>query len=272
LFLSELARFQVKHMTRATVESNTERQGRLLAWIEARRRASVPEICAQFSVSLATARRDLELLAEQGKVQRVHGGAVAVRRAPPEPPVLLRSNEQRDEKLRIAAAAAELIGDGETVFLSSGTTVMEVAACLRGRSNLTVFTNSLAVVNVLGGAPGVTINLLGGAVRMSEGSLIGPLTLQALAALRSVRVIMGIRAIDLDEGLTNNSLEESLVDREIFRIASDLILVADHTKCSRVSTVFVAPLDEVDLLITDDQAPQAFVAALRERGIQVQAV
>jgi DeoR/GlpR family transcriptional regulator of sugar metabolism len=232
----------------------------------------VPEICAHFAVSLATARRDLETLAEQGKVQRVHGGAVALRRAPPEPPVRLRSSEQREEKLRIAAAAAELVGDGETVFLSSGTTVMEVAACLRDRSNLTVFTNSLAVVDVLGGAPGVAINLLGGTVRMSEGSLIGPLTLQALAALRAIRVIMGIRAIDLDEGLTNNYLEESLVDREIFRIASEMILVADHTKCGRVSTVFVAPLDEVDLLITDAGAPAAFVAALRERGVGVKVV
>ena len=107
---------------------------------------------------------------------------------------------------------------------------------------------------------GVTVNLLGGTVRMSEGSMIGPLTMQALAALRSVRVIMGIRAIDLDEGLTNNYLEESLVDREILRIASETILVADHSKCGRVSTVFVAALDEVDLVITDDKTPEPFVA------------
>jgi DeoR/GlpR family transcriptional regulator of sugar metabolism len=259
-------------MSRAAVESNTERQGRLLAWIEERRRASVPEICEQFSISLATARRDLETLAEQGMVQRVHGGAVAVRRAPPEPPVVLRSGEQAEEKRRIAAAAAELVRDGETIFLGSGTTAMEVAACLYGRRHLTVFTNSLAVVNALGHAPGVTVNLLGGTVRMSEGSMIGPLTMQALAALRSVRVIMGIRAIDLDEGLTNNYLEESLVDREILRMASETILVADYSKCGRVSTVFVATLDAVDLLITDDKAPASFVAALRERGIAVKVV
>ncbi len=259
-------------MSRGMVESNTERQGRLLVWIEERRRASVPEICEQFSVSLATARRDLETLAEQGKVQRVHGGAVAVRRAPPEPPVVQRWGEQAEEKRRIAAAAAAMVHDGETIFLGSGTTAMEVAACLHDRRHLTVFTNSLAVVNVLGNAAGVTVNLLGGTVRMSEGSMIGPLTMQALAALRSVRVIMGIRAIDLDEGLTNNYLEESLVDREILRIASETILVADHSKCGRVSTVFVAALEEVDMLITDDKAPEPFVAALRARGIAVKVV
>ena len=151
-----------------------------------------------------------------------------------------RSGEQVEEKRRIGAAAADLVRDGETIFLGSGTTAMEVAACLHNRRDLTVFTNSLAVVNALGHAPGVTVTLLGGTVRMSEGSLIGPLTMQALAALRSVRVIMGIRAIDLEEGLTNNYLEESLVDREILRIASETILVADHSKCGRVSIVFVA--------------------------------
>lgn len=259
-------------MRKIAVESSFERQGRLHAWIEKRRRASVPEVAEHFAVSLATVRRDLDVLAEQGKVQRVHGGVVAVLRAPPEPPVVLRSGEQMAEKQRIAAAAAALVTDGETIFLGSGTTAMEVAACLVSRINLTVFTNSLAVTNVLGNAPGVTVNLLGGTVRMSEGSLIGPLTMQALAALRSVRVIMGIRAIDLDEGLTNNYLEESLVDREILRIASETILVADYSKCGRVSTVFVAPLDAVDLLITDDKTPASFLAALTERGIAVKVV
>lgn len=205
-------------------------------------------------------------------VQRVHGGAVAVRRAPPEPPVVQRSGEQVEEKRRIGAAAADLVRDGETIFLGSGTTAVEVAACLHNRRDLTVFTNSLAVVNALNHAPGVTVTLLGGTVRMSEGSLVGPLTMQALAALRSVRVIMGIRAIDLEEGLTNNYLEESLVDREILRIASETILVADHSKCGRVSIVFVAGLDAVDLVITDDKTPASFIAALRERGIAVKVV
>lgn len=259
-------------MPKAVLESNVERQHRILAWIEERRRASVPEIAAEFAVSPATARRDLEVLAGQGRIQRVHGGAVAVRRAPPEPPVFLRSSEQLAEKQRIAAAAAALVHDGETIFLGSGTTVRELASLLRQRHGLTVFTNSLPVVNALSDAPGVTVNLLGGTVRMSEGSLIGPLTMQALDSLRSLRVIMGIRAIDPSAGLTNHYLEESLVDREILRIASETILVADYSKCGRISTIFVAPLDAVDLLITDDKAPAAFLSALRDRGVTVKVV
>ncbi len=253
----------------SVAESAVERQRLLLAWIEQQQRVSVPEITAHFAISPATARRDLETLAAEGKIRRVHGGAIAVRRAPPEPPVLQRALEQADEKKRIAAVAAGLIADGETIFLSSGTTVMEVAHRLRERHNLTVFTNSLLVVNELAGAPGVEVILLGGVVRASESSLVGALTLRALTELRALKVIFGIRAIDLEQGLTNNSLEESLLDREILRIGSEIIIVADHTKLGRVSTVFVAPLDVIDVLVTDTNAPAEIVQSLREKGIDV---
>ena len=108
-----------------------ERQQRLLLYIEQQQRITVNQIVAKFDVSLATARRDLETLADQGKVQRVHGGAIALRQAPPEPPVLQRASEQSSEKVRIGQAAADLIDNGETIFLSSGTTVLEVARRLR---------------------------------------------------------------------------------------------------------------------------------------------
>lgn len=250
-------------------ESAVERQRLLLNWIEQRQRVSVPEIIERFAISPATARRDLEALATEGKVHRVHGGAIAVRRAPPEPPVLQRALEQADEKKRIAAVAASLIADGETIFLSSGTTVMEVAHLLRDRRNLTVFTNSLLVVNELAGAPGVEVILLGGVVRASESSLVGALTMRSLAELRALKVIFGIRAIDLEQGLTNNSLEEGLLDREILRIGNEIIIVADHTKLGRVSTIFVAPLDVIDVLVTDADAPSDLVQSLRDKGIDV---
>lgn len=253
----------------SVAESAVERQRLLLNWIEQRQRVSVPEIIERFAISPATARRDLEALATEGKVHRVHGGAIAVRRAPPEPPVLQRALEQADEKKRIAAVAAALIADGETIFLSSGTTVMEVAHLLRDRRNLTVFTNSLLVVNELADAPGVEVILLGGVVRASESSLVGALTLRSLTELRALKVIFGIRAIDLEQGLTNNSLEEGLLDREILRIGNEIIIVADHTKLGRVSTVFVAPLDVIDVLVTDAAAPPDLVQSLRDKGIDV---
>ncbi|MCB0151483.1 MAG: DeoR/GlpR transcriptional regulator, partial [Caldilineaceae bacterium] len=134
---------------------------------------------------------------------------------------------------------------------------------------LTVFTNSLLVVNALADAPGVEVILLGGIVRSSESSLVGALTMRSLAELRALKVIFGIRAIDLEQGLTNNALEESLVDREILRLASETIIVADHTKFGRVSTVFVAPIDAIDVIVTDAAAPADMIAALRTAGVDV---
>src|SRR5262245_32304366 len=101
--------------------SSYERQQQLLQFIELRQRVSIDQICDQFSVSRATARRDLETLASDGKVRRIHGGAIALHNAPPEPPFSLRSAEQSEEKRRIGQTAASLIADGETIFLGSGT-------------------------------------------------------------------------------------------------------------------------------------------------------
>ncbi len=116
---------------------------------------TVPQLCKQFDISPATARRDLDALAEEGKIRRVHGVALATRLAPPESPALQRAAEQAGQKQRIAAA--QLIADGETVFLGSGTTVAEVAVHLRERRDLTVITNSLLVINALADSPAITV-------------------------------------------------------------------------------------------------------------------
>ena len=249
--------------------SAPERQQRLLHFIEQQQRITVNQIVEYFDVSLATARRDLEALADQGKVQRVHGGAIAVRQALPEPPVLQRAAEQSSEKARIGQAAADLIRDGETVFLSSGTTVLEVARRLHSKRNLTVITNSLLVVNELADAREVTVICLGGILRHSEMSLLGHIAELALSELRADKVILGIRAIDAEQGLTSAYLPETMTDRAILKIGREVIVVADHTKCATVSTAVVAPAASIHTLITDTGTPPEFVEALRARGVTV---
>lgn len=252
--------------------SAPERQQRLLRTIEQQQRITVNQIVTQFEVSLATARRDLETLADQGKVQRVHGGAIAVRQAPPEPPILQRAAEQASEKVRIGQAAADLIRDGETVFLSSGTTVLEVARQLRHKRNLTIITNSVLVVNELADATGLTVISLGGILRHSELSLIGHITELALSELRADKVILGIRAIDPVNGLTSGYLPETMTDRAILKIGREVIVVADHTKCGASAIAFVAPITAVHTLITDTATPDDFVAAVRAQGVAVRVV
>jgi DeoR/GlpR family transcriptional regulator of sugar metabolism len=245
-----------------------ERQKQILSLLTRHGRLSVAEIVSQFSISEATARRDLESLASRGKVQRVHGGVISVEQAPPELPILERETEQQDEKLRIGRATAELIADKSTVFLGSGTTVLEVARNLRNRE-LTVITNSLAVLNKLAGSKEIAVISLGGMLRDSELSFIGHITEQALAEVRADIVIMGTRGISLEHGLTNDYLQETLTDRAIMKIGREVIIVADHSKINRVSTALLAPLRRIQTLATDNQADADFLRAVKKQGINV---
>ena len=246
-----------------------ERQKQILSLLTRQGRLSVSEIVKQFSISTATARRDLESLASQGKVQRVHGGVIAVEEAPPELPILERENEQADEKARIGRAAAGLVADKETVFLGSGTTVLEVARNLRNRKNLTVITNSLPVLNALAGVEGITVISLGGMLRESELSFIGHITEQALTEIRADKVIIGTRGVSLEHGLTNDYLQETLTDRAIMKIGREVIVVADYTKVNRVATALLAPLDSMQTFVTDSKADKKFVQELKKQGINV---
>lgn len=245
----------------------SERQKQILSLLTRQGRLSVTDVVEQFSISTATARRDLESLASQGKAQRVHGGVVAVEQAPPELPILERANEQPDEKARIGRVTASLVADKETVFLGSGTTVLEVAKNLRERKGLTVITNSLPVLNILAGLEPITVISLGGMLRDSELSFIGHITEQALAELRADKVIIGARAVSLEHGLTNDYLPETQTDRAILKVGREVILVADHSKINRVSTTFLAPLTDIHKLVTDKQTPRAFISALKAKGI-----
>ncbi len=246
-----------------------ERQKQIHSMLTKLGRLSVAEIVEQFSISEATARRDLETLASQGKALRVHGGVIAVEQAPPELPILEREGEQSDEKASIGRAAAELISDGETIFLGSGTTVLETAKQLRERKNLTVVTNSLPVLNALAGIKEITVISLGGQLRVSELSFIGHITEQALAELRVDKVIVGTRGASLEHGLTNDYLQETLTDRAILKIGREVIIVADHSKVNRVSTALLAPLKTVHTFVTDSKADKKFLQALKKQGIQV---
>ena len=251
--------------------SNLERQEQVLQFIRQHKRATVDDLMAHFGVSAATVRRDLDALEKQGMVRRFRGGAM-MGQAPPELPALQRANEQSEEKARIGRAAAALVEDGDTIFLGSGTTVLEVAKNLHGKKGITVITNSLLVVNELAQDDEIDTVVIGGVLRHSELSMIGHIAEQALRELRANKVFMGIRAIDLENGLTNDYLPETLTDRAILNIGAQTIILADHTKCGVVSTAYLAPLSAIDVLITDDKTDSHFIDALGILDIEVRVV
>lgn len=249
--------------------SSAERQENIIHLLSRQGRLSVAEIVEQFEVSEATARRDLETLAEQGRLQRVHGGAISLKQAPPELPILQREGEQSYIKQRIGQAGAALIRDGETIFLGSGTTVLEVARNLRARRGLTVITNSLPVLNTLAGQSEITVVSLGGMLRASELSFIGHITEQALAEVRVDKVIIGVHAVSLEHGMTNDYLPETMTDRAILKAGREVVVVADHTKVNTVATAFLAPLTSIQTFVTDSNTPADFLDALRQAGIKI---
>ncbi len=246
-----------------------ERHHQIQAMVNDRSRATVQELSTLFGVSEATIRRDLEELNSQGLIRRTHGGAVRANTAPKEPPMMQRMDENPDEKNRIGKAAVGLIGDGDTIFLGSGTTVLEIAHHLPEDINLTVITNSLPVVNEIATRPGIDLIVIGGMLRQSELSMVGHVAEQAVREFRADRVFLGMYAVDVSCGFTNDYSPEISTDRAILSIAPQVIVLADHSKFGRVSSMLVAPVTAAQIIITDQATPQTTIDELRELSIQV---
>jgi DeoR/GlpR family transcriptional regulator of sugar metabolism len=122
---------------------------------------------------------------------------------------------------------------------------------------------------MLAGLPEITVISLGGMLRESELSFIGHITEQALSEVRVDKVFMGTRGLSLEHGLTNDYLQETLTDRAILKIGREVIIVADYSKINRVATALLAPLDRMTALVTDANADNKFIQALKKQGIRV---
>jgi DeoR/GlpR family transcriptional regulator of sugar metabolism len=231
--------------------------------------ASIVELGGLFQVSEGTIRRDIDKLADAGSVIRLHGGASWPETARLEPPIYQRGNVNAEQKQWIGRTASDLIQEGETVFLGSGSTVLELARNLRTRKNLTVITNSLPIVNALSDCPDINVIMTGGLLRHSELSLIGHFVEKSLSDLRADKVVIGIHGIHLEHGLTNDFLPEAMSDRAIIRFSKTIIIVADSSKLGKVKPSFVAELGVVSRIVTDGGASPQYVAALNAMGIRV---
>lgn len=228
------------------------RLDRILELVIERGQVTVNELNEDLLVSEATIRRDLDQLAQLGHIRRAHGGAVRAGGSDREPPLELRESEHRNEKERIAGEAARMVRAGGRIFLGSGTTVAALAPKLRGVGGLTVITNSLPVINQLADRGDLELIVIGGVFRHTERSMVSQVAERMVAEFRVDTVFMGVRAIDPLHGLTADSVTEACTDRAILGIAQHRVILADHTKFGRVSTVALAPLDHVHTIITDE--------------------
>ncbi|MFD8805746.1 DeoR/GlpR family DNA-binding transcription regulator [Streptomyces sp. NPDC059597] len=250
-------------------------QRRALIVDEVRRRGGVRvnELTRKLGVSDMTVRRDLDALARQGVLEKVHGGAVPVVEASThEPGFEAKSGLEPTAKEEIALAAARLVAPGAAVALSGGTTTYALARHLLEVPDLTVVTNSVRVADVFhaaqrvsGQRQGAATVVLTGGVRTPSDSLVGPVADRAISALHFDLLFLGVHGISAEAGLSTPNLAEAETNRRLVRSARRVVVVADHTKWGTVGLSSFAALDEVDTLVTDAGLPADARAEVSER-------
>ena len=229
----------------------------------------VAEIAAKLGVSTASVRRDLQLLEQQRLLSRTHGGAVANSTAY-ELPLRYRSGRHREEKRRLAAAAAARVGDGvASVGLTGGTTTTEVARQLADRSGLTIVTNALNIASELAMRPDLNLIVTGGAARSESYELVGPLAEATLEGINLDLAVVGVDGVTADGGLTTYHHIEAHTNRVMIGRARRVIVVADGSKVGRLALERICDVGSVDELITDASAPAAELRLLRAAGVVV---
>ncbi len=238
-------------------------QRRALILDEVRRRGGVrvQELTRKLNVSDMTVRRDLDALARQGVVEKVHGGAVPVEASTHEPGFEAKSGLELSAKEDIARAAAAMAVPGSAIALSGGTTTYALAQHLLEVPDLTVVTNSVRVADVFhtaqragggkGPRPGAATVVLTGGVRTPSDSLVGPVADQAIRTLHFDVLFLGVHGISVEAGLSTPNLAEAETNRRLVRSARRVVVVADHTKWGTVGLSSFATLEEVDTLVTD---------------------
>jgi len=248
-----------------------ERQQAIAALVLTQGRASVAELASQYDVTTETVRRDLAVLDRAGLVRRVHGGAVPVRALTVvEPGFDERTGTRADHKEAIARAAAEYLpSTGASSLFDAGTTTARLAGLLSPDSELTVVTNSVPIAARLAGFPAVTLQLLGGKVRGLTQAAVGEPALRALDQLRVDIAFIGTNGLSIRHGLSTPDPDEAAVKRAMVNCANYVVVLADSSKIGREEFVSFAPVDSVDVLVTDREVSAIDRTELANHGVEV---
>ncbi|MFJ3788568.1 DeoR/GlpR family DNA-binding transcription regulator [Kitasatospora sp. NPDC090091] len=246
-----------------------DRATRILAHVAEEGSANVHVLSELLGVSGATVRRDLQELHDQGRLQRTRGGAVtgAVNL---ELPLRHRSEKQREEKRRIARAAAELVPEGAVVGLTGGTTTTELARVLAERGGITVVTNAVNIAAELIVRPEVRLVVIGGLARSASYELVGPAADRMLAQYHFDLAFIGVDGLTADEGCTTHDEMEAQTDRAFLRGSARSVVLADSTKIGRVTFASICPLADIQDVVTDDGLAEEQEKALTDVGVRVQ--
>lgn len=229
----------------------------------------VGDLSAEFGVSESTIRRDLRDLEESGLLERTHGGALPAESTQAEPSFAEKTDQQLAEKQAIGTLAASLVRDGDSVILDAGTTTLEVARALRGRRNLTVVTNAFHIAAELADLDSVQVIVTGGTVKGNTLALVGPMAERSFDELNVDWAFIGTNALDLQRGLTTPTQTEAQVKRRMIAAARNVAVVVDSSKVGKLSFATIAPVQQIQTLVSDTGLPADVVVELQRRGVRV---
>ena len=252
--------------------SQDERMQEVLRMLETRDSVHVAELAKAFAVSEVTVRSDLGQLARQGLVARVRGGVRPLQRGQSELGFDFRLRLEVERKQAIARAAASMVDEGEAVALDSSTTAYYLALELRAKQELVVVTNGLLIAAALADAPGITVLVTGGMLRLHAMSLVGDLGADVLRATRISKGFLGARGLSLDRGLMDLNPDEVRIKREMADACERVIGILDGTKWHRTALLPFVATEQVDAIVTDTSAPAEEVEAWRALDIDIVSV
>lgn len=250
-----------------------ERRRRICDLLREQGRVTVDALATRFGTSQVTIRADLSALESAGALTRTHGGALR-RTEDMDEPLGVKQLQHHAEKVRIAVAAFDLIREGETIILDSGTTTAEIARCIRSSDlgSINVITNALNVASLLTDTPSVRLIMPGGILRRESNSLSGHMAEAAMANLQADRLYLGADGLDPEIGVMTPHLPEAELNAQMIRISRQVVVVADSSKLMRRNISLIAKVEQIHMLITDRAAPAQAVDELRQRGVEVRLV
>ena len=244
-----------------------ERRQRVLDLVSTKGFATLADLALEIQVSESTVRRDLDFWHQQGNLKRTHGGAIFVGDGSSFPALEERIDAQLEEKRAIARAAVGRICDGDTVLLDGGTTTLEAARLLLGRS-IQVVTNSLPIAALLAGSRETDLVLLGGYIYPKTGVALGPFTVRMMQDLHVHQTLLSVSGLT-ERGLFNSNLLLVETERAMMRCADEVVLLADHTKVGRPALAFLCEWSEIDLLVIDRKLEDRKKSMLAQTGARL---
>ena len=232
----------------------------------------VAQLSDALGATVVTIRSDLDALEQDGYLERTQGGALQTMKNYYNLEFQRRKQEHMENKKAIAAAAASLVRDGDTLFINSGTTTYFTAVELKQRKNLNVVTNSISVAVELGGLPTFRVILLGGDISAQYSFTYGEDVKEQISRYRANWAILSVDGVNPGTGITTYHAEESVIDRVMVERAQTAVIVADSSKLGRESFSRISTLSSGTILVTDRNADAALIRQIQEEGVDVRLV